>query len=132
MIKFFESIPKEQMKEEDKKYLLGKENWLIRMYSYLNAGVGILNNFRNLFLGIFALYIILKLDNYFWLVAMAVPSVIILTLIGRYNTHTLSKVLEWLGMRFSTHYGIKTFDFNEKQTELLQQIKDLLEKSAKE
>ncbi len=117
--------------EEDKIYLRGRENWLIRMYYYLENGLNILNEFRNLFLGLFGLYIILKLDSYIWLIVMAVPAMIILTFVGHYNVHKLSKMKEWLGTRFSTHYGLLNFNYNEQQTHLLEEIRDLLKQLNK-
>jgi len=108
------------------KYLQGKENWFIRMYFYLNSGVGILNNFRNLFLGIFALYFTLKLTNPVWLVVMLIVCVPILILMGHYNVHKVNKISEWLSTKFSTHYGIKTFELTQKQVKLLEEISNKL------
>lgn len=109
-----------------KEYLQGKENFAIRMFFYLDNGVGILNQFRNLFLGIFALYFTLKLDNPFWLVVMFCVSIPILIIVGYYNVHKIAKVKEWLSTKFSTHYGIKQFELVEEQTKLLKQIKQKL------
>ena len=124
-------IDKDTLNAEDRKYLDGRENWLIRMYYYLSSGLDILNSFRNLFLGIISLYLILKLDNYLWLFAMAIPSMLILMVVGHYNTHKLSKIREWLSTRFSTHYGIRNFNYTEKQVQLLEDIKKLLEEMPK-
>lgn len=107
---------------EDKRYLEGRQNWLIRMYYYLENGLNILNEFRNLFLLIAAAYITLKLESYGWLIAMTIPSVVLLIFVGRYNVHRLSKMKEWLSIRFSTHFGIKNFNHTERQTQLLEEI----------
>lgn len=126
----YEQRSPEELNEEDRKYLYGKHNWLIRMYFYLEQGLNILNEFRNWFLGIAALYITLKLENapYGILIigAIAVPSLLVLILAGRYNVHRLSKMKEWLTLRFSTHYGIRTYNHQEMQTKLLLEIRDLL------
>lgn len=114
--------------EHDQRYLPGMENRAIRYYYYLNSGLNVLNQFRNLFLGIIAIYLALKLDNYWLLIGMFVPSVVLLTVAGWYNVHRLSKVTEWLGIRFSTHFGKKQFDNIQRQTELLEEIKELLQK----
>ncbi len=116
--------------EDDEKYLYGKENWLIRAYFYLSNGLNIVNESRNLFLGIIAIYIALKLTNIWWMVGMAIPSIVILTLMGYYTVHRMSKVNEWLSMRFSTHFGIKTFNYNEDNNKLLTEIRDLLKNNA--
>ncbi len=105
-------------------YLTGRQNWLIRMYFYLTNGVGVLNEFRNLFLGIFALYFTLKLSNPLWLIGMFAVSIPVLILVGYYNVHKVAKVKEWLSMKFGTHYSIKQYELMEKQVELLEEIKD--------
>ncbi len=99
-----------------------KENILIRLYFYLNSGVTILNNFRNLFLGIFALYFALKLTSPLLLVAMFAISIPILIVVGYYNVHKILKVSEQLSVKHGTHYGLKQFELIEKQTSLLEKI----------
>lgn len=123
-----DGIPSQDLMVDDSKYLDGRHNKLIRYYYYLERGLDILNIFRNLGLGIFAAYFALKLDNYLLLLAMGVVSAVILTIVGYYNVHTLSKMKEWLGMRFSTHYGIRSFNFSQGQYELLVEIRDLLKR----
>lgn len=113
--------------KDDEKYLTGKENWLIRAYFYLFNGLNMLNQFRNLFLGIIALYVLLKLSNYWWLIVMAIPSIIILTIVGYYCVHRMYKVNEWLGIRFSSHFGQKSFNYTQETYNEIVKIKDLLE-----
>lgn len=120
-------IPQEVLNEEDKKYLNGFTNRLIRYYFYLMKGLDIINSFRNLFLGIIALYIALKLDSIWIGIAMFAGSSIVLTVCGYYNVHRLSKLNEWLGMRFSTHYGIRTYNYVQEQNDLLKKILKELE-----
>ncbi len=105
-----------------KDYLEGKENFAIRMFYYLHNGVALLNEFRNLGLGIFALYFALKLANPLWLVGMVLVSLPVLVLIGRYNVHRMAKVNEYLNTKFSTHYALKTYELNEKTVKLLSNI----------
>lgn len=114
--------------EYDHLYFPGFENKFIRYYYYLNAGLSILNQFRNLFLGVFALYFTFHLTNPWLLGALLIPGILILTAIGYYNTHTVQKVQEWLGMRFASHYSIRQFNYNQAQYELLKDIKELLKK----
>lgn len=121
-----ERIPQEILNAEDKRNMDGFENTAIRYYFYLMKGLDIVNSFRNLFLGVIALYIALKLENIMWAVIMFVASSVILTVAGWYNVHKVSKRHEWIGMRFSTHYGIRTFDLNQGQYDLLLEIRDLL------
>ncbi len=123
--------PMQDAGEYDNKYMHGAENRAIRYYYYLNSGLGILNQFRNLGLGIFALYFTLHLTNPLIIVAMLVPSIVGLTVLGYYNVHTINKVTEWIGMRFASHYAIRQFNYNAGQYELLKDIKEGL-KSERE
>lgn len=119
-------IPAEVLNAEDQRFLYGTHNKAIRFYYYIEKGLEILNAFRNLFLGLLALYVALKLTNVIWILVMFIPSVFILGIVGRYNVHKLSKMKEWLNLRFSTHYGIKSFNYTEEQNQLLKDIRDLL------
>lgn len=103
-----------------------KENWFIRMYFYVMQGLLIVNNFRNLVLGIFGLYVILKFTNPLWLILMFIVSLPILIIIGWYNVHRMAKPIEKISMEKSTHYAIKQYNYQERQTELLQEISDKL------
>ncbi len=114
--------------EFDERYLKGFENKGIRYFYYLNQGLNILNQFRNLFLGIIALYIALKLENVTWLIIMFLPALLILTVVGYYTVHKMNTVNEWIGIRFSTHFAKRQFDYTQKQMELLEEIRDLLKK----
>ncbi len=114
---------------EDRSYLQGGQNWMIRMYFYLENGLNILNEFRNLGFLLVALYVALHLDGVQGImitIGIAVPAVVLLIWAGRYNVHTLSRMKDWLSMRFSTHYGIRTFNHQEQQTALLTEIRDML------
>ncbi len=102
------------------------KNNLIRIYFYLNNGVNILNNFRNLFLGIFALYFALKLTSPVLLVIMFIVAVPILAVCGYYNVHHIAKTSEQLSVKFGTFYGIKTYELAEQQVKLLRKIEKLL------
>ncbi len=102
------------------------KNNLIRIYFYLNNGVNILNNFRNLFLGIFALYFALKLTSPVLLVIMFIVAVPILVVCGYYNVHHIAKTSEQLSVKFGTFYGIKTYELAEQQVKLLRKIEKLL------
>ena len=102
--------------------LAGKKNFLIRLYFYMTSGVGIVNEFRNVGLGIFAAYFALKLDNPMLLILMAGLCVPVLIIMGYYNVHKISKVKDWLNIKFGSHYGIKQFELQEQQVALLKQL----------
>ena len=111
----------------EQEYLKGKRNFLIRTYFYLTNGLALVNDFRNLGLGIFALYFALKLTNPWLMVLMFTVSIAILIPTGHFMVHKVSKVKEWLATKFGSHYAIQNFDYVKAQYELLVSIKKLLE-----
>ena len=115
----------------DDLYIKGGENKLIRYYFYLSNGLNIINEFRNLFIGIVAIYIALKFTSVWWMVVMFVPSVIVLTVLGYYVVHKVSKVRDYLGTKFGSHYGIRNFNYAEESYKRLEEIRDLLQKNNK-
>lgn len=117
-----------EVAQYDSQYLPGTHNHAIRYYFYLTKGLEVLNLFRNLFLGILAIYIALKWDNVLLLPALLIPSLVVLTIAGYYAVHHMSKVTEWLNMRFGTHYGINSYNLSQEQNHLLKEIRDLLQK----
>ncbi len=112
--------------EFDDIFFPGLTNRAIRYYFYCNQGLNILNQFRNLFLGIFALYFALHLENWVFLVAFFVVSAIILTVVGFYTTHHVNKIQEWLGVRFSSHYTMKQFNIQQGIYDELKEINEKL------
>ncbi len=119
------------VQSDDEGYLKGFHHGLIRYYYYLSQGLDVLNQFRNVFLLMFGIYVTLKVTTISVLVGIFVSFVIALTLIGYYNVIKVGKVKEWLNMRFSTFYGIKSFNYSKAQYELLLDIKKLLEERKK-
>jgi len=91
----------------------------IKIYFYLNQGVNILNNFRNLFLAIFGVYFTLKLDNPLLLVVMFIVAVPTLVVIGYINIHKIAKKSDELNTKYGTFYTIK-------QYQLIEEIRDLI------
>lgn len=95
---------------------------LIKLYFYVNSGVVVINDFRNLGLGIFALYFALKLSNPLFLGGLFIISIPILFIMGWVNIHKISKVRERLSIQHGTHYGIKQFELQEKMVKLLEEL----------
>jgi len=117
--------------KDDPKYLEGTQNWLIRAYFYCSNGLTILNEFRNLFLGIIAIYVTLKITNIYVIVGIVVGSIVVLTLMGWYKVHRMAKRIEYLTTRFGTSFGIRSFNFQEESHKLLQEILEELRKNGK-
>lgn len=113
------------MKEE---YLEGNVNLLKRAYFYLSNGLAVVNEFRNLLLGIFGIYITLKLENPFIMVVLFAICLLILIPTGYVRVHHVSKVMEWLNVKYGSHYQIQNFDYVKAQYELLKEINDKLDK----
>lgn len=126
-----ETITTEKKIVASEPYMNGAHNLFVRTYFYINSGLNILNSFRNLFLGIFAGYIALKLENPIWMVVVFLVALVVLTLVGWYQTHKMQKIFEWIGLRFSSYYGIKQFNYSEGTYNLLVDIKKLLEDRGK-
>lgn len=114
----------------EQQYLKGKRNFLIRTYFYLTNGLALVNDFRNLGLGIFALYFALKLTNPWLMVLMFTVSIAILIPTGHFMVHKVSKVKEWLATKFGSHYAIQNFDYVKEQFETLKRIERLLQDQA--
>lgn len=102
-----------------KLYWDGTLNKVLRFWFYLTKGIDIFNQFRYLFALFLGIYFTLKLTNGLWLVAMILVSLPLLILIGYFSVHHVGKVLDWLNVKFSTHYSLH-------QITLLEEIRDSL------
>lgn len=108
----------ENLKIEDKeKYWHGAKNRSIRLYFYTQRGLALLNEARYLIMGVFALYYTLKLDNPALMVAMFMVAVPVLIFLGWLSVNHMGKVIDWLNIQFSTHWG-------RYQYTLLEEIRD--------
>lgn len=111
-------------KKEDKNramYWNGSANKLIRFYFYSQRGLSLLNECRYLIMGVFALYYTLKLSNPLLLIVMFWLSVPVLIVLGWVQVHKVGKVVDWLSIQYSTHWG-------RYQYTLLEEIRDELRK----
>ena len=107
-------------------FSLGAKNRVVRQYFYLRQGLSILNEFKYVIAGLFALYYTFKLTNPLWLVIIACVSIPLLALVGYvYITHA-SKVLDWLSVEFSTYWSRYGFTLQEKQNSLLERLNEHL------
>lgn len=101
---------------------------VIKIYFYVTSGQSVIDKFRYLIMGIFALYVMLKLDNFFLLFLMFVVALPVLFFLGYINVHYISKVQDRLNTEHGTHYAIKQFEFIQRQTELLEEILIILKR----
>jgi hypothetical protein len=82
-------------------------------------------------MAIFAVYYALKVDNLWMIPLMFIVSIPVLLILGYINTHHMKKVMEYLNIEFSTHWGRYNFDLLEKQVKLLEEIRDVLDKRVR-
>jgi len=109
-------------------YWNGPKNKAIRYWFYVNRGMGLVDQFKNLVLCIAALYFALKLNNPLFLVGMFVVSLPIVGVAGYIQVHHLGKILDWLNIRFSTHYSIETFEI---QKDIRDAVKEMAAQGRK-
>jgi hypothetical protein len=102
-------------------YWHGWRNKLIRYWFYCNRGLSLLNEFKYLIMGIFALYYTLKLNNPIWLIIMGIISLPSLMLIGFIQVHYIGKVVDFLNIQYSSHWGKYGFELQEN---ILKELKE--------
>lgn len=104
-------------------YWTGTKNKIIRYYFYINTGLNVFNNFKYLVAAILGLYWMLHLKNPAILLIMFAISIPALGVIGYYSIHHINKVMNWLDVRFGSHYTLKNI-------ELLEEIKNAVKSMA--
>jgi len=109
------------MNDCKEKYWNGSKNKAIRYWYYNQKGLELFNQFKYLVAAIFAIYWTLKLDQPIWLLVMFGISIPLLSLIGWVQVHHIGKVVDWLNIQFSTHWG-------RYQYTLLEEIRDAIKK----
>ena len=107
---------------ERERYWDGHGNRFIRYYFYVNRGLTLLNEARYLILAVFALYAILKLNNPVYMVVMFLVSLPVLGVLGWVFTHRMAKVMDFLNIKFSTHFTKYSIELQEKQNELIGEV----------
>ncbi len=110
------------------KYWEGNKNKAIRYYFYAQKGLELLNEFRYLVMIIFGIYLALKIDNFLLLPLMFVVSLPVLIFLGWLSVHHMKIVIEWISIKFATHWGIYSYKLQEERNNLLKEIKKELQK----
>lgn len=110
------------MSEMKKKYWDGNINYIIRLYFYSQRGLALFNEFRYVFLLIFGIYMTLKLTNPVYIVGMFIVSIPVLCFFGWLAVHKIAKVVDWLNVEFSTHWGRYGYELQERQNNILSDI----------
>ncbi len=100
----------------------GTKNKVVRYYFYIQKGLALLNELRYLIMGIFAIYMILKLDNILLMPVMFFCSLPVLISLGWLDVHHMAKIMEFLNIKYSTHYSKRNFEIQEEILEELKKI----------
>lgn len=124
----YDEIDNPKVREE---YYDGIKNQLIRIYYYLQKGLDLLNEFKYLGAGILAIYYLLNLEGYRWMIGMGVISVPILIIAGYFWTHKANKTVEYFGLKYASHFQQYNIRMQEKQIYLLEQLNKNIEELAK-
>ena len=109
--------------ENIKKYWDGRTNYLIRLFMYALRGLDLFNQWRYLIMTIVAIYYMFKLTNPWFMPIIFLVCVPILCLVGWFQVHRMSKVIDWLSIKFATHFGMYNITLQEE-------IRDHLKKLA--
>jgi hypothetical protein len=111
------------MKLPDKKeYWNGNKNKAVRWYFYVQRGLALVNDFRYLLMGIFGVYLLLKIDNPIWLFLMFIIAVPVLLFLGWLQVHHMAKVINWLEVEFASYWSRYSFDLSERSVKALEDI----------
>lgn len=104
-----------------------KEN-LIRLYFYVTSGQAVIDKFKYLIMGIFAVYALFKFTNPLYMIVMFLIAVPILFVLGWLHIHYISKLSEQLSIKYGTFYSIRTFEITEETLAVLKEIRESLKK----
>ena len=112
-------------------YWEGKENFLIRYWTYLDRGLDIFNKFKYYLgfpLAAVAIFPFMK-DHMIWLVGLVIVGLPILILIGRYQLHKISKTTEYVNAISGSIFQFKPMELTIEQVKILKEIKELLDEN---
>lgn len=107
-------------------YWKGTQNRIIRYYFYVNRGLSLLNEARYLVMAVLAIYAILKLDHWIYIPLMFFGALPVLGVLGYISVHFMAKVMDFLTVRFGTHYQKYSVDLQEKTLEALNKLNERL------
>lgn len=109
-------------KEQKKMYWDGKWNKCVRYYFYLQKGLAFFNELRYVVLVILALYGFMKMDNPLMMPMMFFCFIPPLTIAGYMSVHKMDKIMEFLQVKYATHFSHHNIDLQERQLKILEKI----------
>lgn len=110
--------------EQEKAYWNGPLNKSVRMWFYFQRGLSVLNEARYLIISIMAIYALLKMDNPWMMLVMFFIALPILGILGWFYTFKMAKTMDWLNVKFSTHYSKYSIEMQERQVKALESIEE--------
>ena len=121
----YDELNNPKIKEE---YFYGVKNQAIRVYYYLKEGLDLFNDFKYLVAGILAVFYLLNLEGYQYMLLMGLISLPFLIVIGYLWTHKAKKTIEYFNLKFTTYFSQYNMRVQERQLELLEEISEKLSK----
>src|SRR3990167_2978013 len=109
-------------------YWEGRENYLLRYWTYLDRGLEVFNKFKYYIgfpIAVGAFFPFMK-GHLIWLGGVMVIGLPILILIGRYQLHKVAKTTEYVNAISGTLFQFKGMELGIEQINILKEIKDLL------
>lgn len=110
----------------EEKYWEGRTNRFVRWYFYVQKGLDLVNNFKYVGAAIFGLYFALKLTGWIILALMSIASILLLFVLGWLWVWKMAKIMDWLQVALGTHWSRYGYELQEKQIQLLEEIKKKL------
>ena len=111
-------------------YWEGKENLLIRYWTYIKRGLGVFNEFKYYIALPYATYYTIPFmkGDLWWIPLMIVTGLPVLLIIGRYDLYKIAKTTEYVNAINGSIFQFKPMEMNIEQINLLKEIRDLLKK----
>ena len=103
-------------------YWNGTKNRSVRYYFYVQKGLALLNELRYLVMAIMGIYVIFKFNNPLLMPLMFFASVPILVFFGWLDVHHMAKIMEFLNIKYSTHYSKRNYDLQEERNILIKEL----------
>jgi hypothetical protein len=100
----------------------GTKNKIVRYYFYSQRGLALFNEFRYLFMLLFGIYVLLKLQNPIWLLVMFLTALPLLIGFGWLQVHHMAKIINWLDVEFASYWSRYSFELQERQVKAIEEI----------
>lgn len=104
------------------KYWEGRENFIVRYYVYAKNGLNAVNDLKYLVAGIVAFYVVLKLDNPWWMLGIGLVSIPLLIVVGRWQLYRANKIQEYINTTRGSVLGYNGYNMQIDTLETLKLI----------